>query len=142
VEVLTLNAEEAARRWIELYNDVAPGTYGSDRFVELYASDIRWRESPTPVTPDGRSADDIAAFREALEWGKTFFTDRNVTLHEIVADDDRAAMLYTWSATVAVDLGPDGAPVGARPRVEVATFLRVADGKIVEHTDLAGPATW
>lgn len=136
-----MNAEEIARRWIELYNDVEPGTYGSDRYVELYAADVSWRESPTVVTPEGRSGD-RAALQEALAWGKECFIDRNVTLHEIVADRDRAAMRYTWSATVIVDLGPDAAPVGARPRMEMAAFLRVDGGKIVEITELLGAATW
>ena len=137
-----MNAEEVARRWIDLYNDVEPGTYGSDRFVELYAPDCRWRESPTPLTPEGRSSDNLVAFREGLEWGASSFIDRSVVLHELVADGDRAAMRYTWSATVAVDLGPDGAPVGARPRVEAAAFLRVADGLIVEITELLSAAAW
>ncbi len=48
-----MNAEDVARQWIELYNDVQPGTYGSDRVLDLYAPNCRWRESPTPLTPDG-----------------------------------------------------------------------------------------
>jgi ketosteroid isomerase-like protein len=130
-----------ARRWIELYNDVEPGTYGSFRVNELYAPDCRWRESPTPLTPDGRSGD-LAALRESAELSVALFVDRHAELHEVVAAGDRAAMRWTWSATAKVDLGPGLPPLGSRPKMEVATFLRVADGEIVEITELLSAATW
>lgn len=136
-----MNAEELARQWIELYNDVEPGTYGSDRLLDLYAPDCRWRESPTPLTPEGRSGD-VAALREALELSKSLFVDREARLHELIGDGDRAAMRYTWSATVKVDLGPDLAPAGSRPAIEVASFLRVADDRIIEIVELLSTPTW
>lgn len=137
-----MNAHEIAQRWIDLHNDGEPGTYGSDRFVELYAPDCCWRESPTPLTPEGRTADDVAGFRESLEMGMACFIDRSANAHEIVAHGDRAAVRLTWSATLSVDLGPDHAPIGSRLRAEVAMFLRVVDGKIVEHVDVLGALVW
>jgi predicted ester cyclase len=135
-----VDAEDVALRWIDLYNDVEPGTYGSGRFLDLYAPDCRWRESSSTFFPDGRSGD-LAVLREALELNRSSLVDRNVLLHELVADGDRAAMRYAWSATTTVDLGPDLPPRGSRLRLEVAAFLRVADGKIVEIVELLSAPT-
>jgi ketosteroid isomerase-like protein len=137
----SMNAEEMTRRRIDLYNDVEPGTYGSEQVLELYAPDCRWRESPTPLTPEGRSGD-LGALREAMELSKALLVDRSAILHEVLADGDRAVMRWAWSATANVDVGPELAPAGSRPTMEVASFLRVADGKIVEITELLSAVTW
>ena len=134
-----MDAGELVRQWIDLYNDVEPGTYGSDRVLDLYAPDVEWRESPTALTPDGRSGD-LTALREAMALGRSLFVDRAVVLGEVVADGERAAMRFTWSATTKVDLGPDLPPAGSRLTVQCATFLRVTNGKIIEITELLGAA--
>lgn len=136
-----MDAGDVARRWMELYNDVEPGTYGSDRFLDLYTPDCRWRESPTALTPGGRSGD-LAALREAVALGRELFVDRRQTLHELLVDGDRAVMRHTWSATLKVDLGSDGPLAGSRIQIEIATFLRVARGRIVEATELLSAPTW
>jgi len=135
-----MDAAEVAHRWVELYNDVEPGTYGSDRFLELYADDVRWREAPTTLLPQGR-AGGLTALREAVAFGASVFVDRHVELKELMADHDHAAMRCTWSATTAVDLGPDAPPPGTRLTVELASFMRVADGKIVEITEIPSAPT-
>jgi len=122
-----------------MYNDVEPGTYGSNRFLELYADDVRWREAPSTLLPQGRSGG-LDALREAVAFGASVFVDRRVELNELAADHDRAAMRCTWSATTIVDLGPDAPPPGTRVAVELASFMRVADGKIVEITEILSAA--
>lgn len=136
-----MNAEALVYRWVELYNDGSPETYGSDQYLELYAPDCRWTESPTPLTPEGRRGN-RAAIRAALEVGQVCFVDRHEELQELVVEGDRAAMWHTWSATVATDLGPDAPPLGARVTIDGATFLRVADGLIVEINEILSQPRW
>ena len=136
-----MNAEDVINRYVELYNDAEPGTYGSDRVLELYAPDCRWRESPTQWMPEGRTGD-LNTLREAMKLSQSLFVDRKIVVHEVVANGDRGVMRYTWSATTTVDMGPGLAPAGAQPTVEVAAFIRVAEGKIVEITELLGAASW
>ena len=134
-----MGAEEVVRQWVDLYNDVEPGTYGSDRVFDLYAPDVQWRETPTPLTPEGRSGG-LDALRESMALSASLFVDRAVVLREVIVEGERAAMRFTWSATAKVDLGRV-APAGGHVTVECATFLRVADGKIVEITEMLGPPT-
>jgi ketosteroid isomerase-like protein len=122
---------EIAERWVEMYNDVEPGSYGTDRFLELCADDVRWRESPTTLTPQGRGGG-LAELREAVAFGASLFVDRRVELKELVADGERAALRCTWSATTKADLGPDAPPPGTRLTIDLASFMRVIDGKITE----------
>lgn len=128
-------AEAVARRWIELYNDVEPGTYGDGRFFDLYADDCRWREMPSGFAPEGRRSDG-GMDHATLDASAAMFTDRHADLHDLVASNDRVAMRFTWSARVSVDLGPDAPPVGDRLQFEVASYMRVADGKIVDITEV------
>ncbi|HEX9259246.1 MAG TPA: nuclear transport factor 2 family protein [Acidimicrobiales bacterium] len=129
----TDDAGVVAHRWIELYNEGEPGTYGSDRFLELYADDCLWVEMPSAFFPEGRTGNK-AALREALSSSESVMIDRHVDLHDVIADGNEAAMRYTWSAT----LNADGTPVpkGTRITGEVAAFLVVRNGKIVEIREL------
>ncbi len=52
-----MTAEQMARRWIELYSDGTPDSYGSDRVLDLYADGIDWREMPSSLFPEGRTGD-------------------------------------------------------------------------------------
>jgi ketosteroid isomerase-like protein len=104
-----------------------PDTYGSDRFLDLYAEDIDWREMPSAFSPEGRSGD-RATVSEAVKEGQAALRYRKAHLHEVVAEGDRAAMRYRWEATVAIDGLP--APRGSELRAEVAQFITAANGKI------------
>ena len=134
-----LDPEAVARRWIELYNDVEPGTYGDGRIFDLYDEQCRWREMPTVFAPAGRGSDG-GMDRTTLDVSAAVFTDRHAELHELVTSGDLVAMRYTWSARVKVDLGvefgPNTPPVGSRLRFEVAAFMHVVNGKIAELTEI------
>jgi ketosteroid isomerase-like protein len=132
-----MDAEAVARRWIELYNDVPEGTYGSDRFLELYAEDCRWREEPSVFFPEGRGSDrGTQPLRAALEESGALLSERRAELLDVVAAGDLAAMRFEWSATVEADLGPGAPPVGSRLRFIVASFMRVREGRIAELTEV------
>jgi ketosteroid isomerase-like protein len=127
-------AEEMARRWVDLYNDGTPESYGSLKYLDLYADDVEWREMPHPLSPEGRSGD-LASVRTYTEQNQIPFRNRRVHLHEVVAEGDRAALRYLWEAEVAID----GLPVarGGWVRAEIAQFITVADGKIVRSHEFA-----
>jgi ketosteroid isomerase-like protein len=122
------DAARVAHRWIELYNDGSAESYGSDRFLEVYADDCAWYEMPTSLFPSGRSGG-VPEVRAAYEHAASLLRDRRADLHDVVADGNEAAMRYTWSAVVAGD-SPLG-PAGTRLVLEVAAFLEVRNGRIV-----------
>lgn len=127
-----LTAEQVARQWIELYNDGTPDSYGSDRFLELYAEDVDWREMPTAWHPEGRGGD-RASVRKATQEGRSILRNRKAHLHEVVAEGDRAVIRYLWEATVGVDGVP--IPRGTVIRAESASFITVTNGKIARAYD-------
>lgn len=134
----TDHAALVAHRWIELDNHGAsPNRYGSDRFLELYAPDVLWMEAPTSWFPEGRSGG-LAEVRAALEASQPLLCDRRADLHDVIADGSQAAMRYTWSAVVAAD--GLSVPAGTRASMEVAAFLLVRNGRIVEIREILSGA--
>lgn len=128
---------EFVRRWAALYNDGSPDEYGSDAFLQLYADDVDWVESPTVVTPEGRSGD-LRALREAVGFGRSLFRHRRIAIYEMVEEGNRAIWIGTWSATIAVE--GLAAPIGARIEVRQAMLIEIRDGRIVRQRDiLAAP---
>lgn len=130
-----LDASEMAKRWIAAYDDGTPKSYGSDRFLDLYAEGVDWQEMPTPANPGGRSGD-RRALREALQISHSLFRDRHVVLKEVVGGvgGECAAFRYEWSARLIVDRPPRTA--GSLLRYQVAAFVEVHDGlitRIVEY---------
>jgi ketosteroid isomerase-like protein len=132
-------ATAIANRWIELYNDTAPGTYGSDRFPEVYAEDFDWREMPSAFAPAGRSGDK-QTLREALAHSRSSLVDRHVTLQELIADaeDRRCVIRYRWQATLQVDMPM--AAAGTRLSFDVAQVIEVRDGLIVRSMEYIAPS--
>ncbi len=130
----TDDAALVAHRWIELSNQAASaGADGSDRLLELYAPDVLWVESPTVWFPEGRSGG-LAEVRAALAAARLALRDRRADLHDVIADSTQAAMRYTWSGVVAAD--GLGIPVGSPLSMEVAAFLLVRNGRIVELREI------
>jgi ketosteroid isomerase-like protein len=127
------DAAAIATRWVELYNDGTPTSYGSDRFLQLYAEDCVWTESPTKMYPQGRSGS-LAQIRPALAAGQSVLVNRHVVLKEVVANGSVGAMHYAWSATTSGAVA--GYPKGSRIALEVAAFFKVRQGRIIEIHEL------
>jgi len=127
------DAEAIARRWVELYNDGTPAFYGSDRFLELYAEDCVWTESPTKMYPQGRKGS-LAQIRPALAAGQAALVNRHVVLQEVVGNGPMGAMHYRWSANANKDV--PGYSKGDRISLEVAAFFKVRQGRIIEIHEL------
>lgn len=123
---------DLVRRYVELYNDGTPDSYGSDAFLEVYAEDVDWVEAPTSMTPQGRSGN-RDALREAVESGQRLFRNRRQIIDELVEEGDRVVWLGTWSASIAVDGLP--APVGAKLVLPVAMLMVARNGLIVRQRD-------
>lgn len=128
---------EMIRRFVALYNDGSSDEYGSDEFLQLYADDVDWVETPTAMTPRGRSGD-LRALREAVAFGREMLRDRRLSIDEIVEEGDRAVWLGTWSATIGIAGLPS--PIGTRAVLRLAMLVEVRDGRIVRQRDfLAAP---
>lgn len=130
-------AAEIVRKWVELYNDGTPEYYGSDRFLDLYAPDCDWQESPSQYFPSGRTGNPDA-LRQALILSSEFLRNRKVVLHEIIEEGDVAS----WRADFMATVGADGLdmPIGSRFRLRMAVFTEVQNGLIVrQYEHLASP---
>ena len=68
----------------------------------------------------------------------SFFPDVHFTVDDIVAEEDRAAFRFTWTATAQNDT-PDGSyKKGDQIKVTEDYFCRIEKGKIVEFNNLIG----
>ncbi len=134
----TDDAAAIARRWVELYNDGTPTSYGSDRVLELYAEDCVWTESPSKMYPQGRKGS-LAQLRLALAAGQAALVNRHVVLHDVVGNGPVGAMRYTFSAAVSKDV--PGYSKGDRISFEVAAFFKVRQGRIIEIHELLAELT-
>ena len=122
-----VDAESVVRRYFEVVTDLASSE--TDLLATLSPS-VRITEHPNAITPDGavRSLDETLAGFHA---GKALLSAQTFTVHEVLVDGDRAAVRATWTGTVGVDTGPFKA--GTTLVAQVAGFLTVRDGQVVEH---------
>ena len=133
-------AADVVRRWVELYNDGTPEKYGSDRFLELYASNANWVEMPSQMHPSGRTGD-AETIRKDLKYACEVFRNRHVELKEVIEEGKIAAWTAIWSAKVAADV-PDGIPVKAGSLIQIrfAVITEVVDRLIVrQHEYISNP---
>ncbi len=76
----------------------------------------------------------MAQLRSALAAGQSALVNRHVVLNQVVGNGPVGAMHYTWSATVSKDV--PGYSKGDRISLEVAAFLKVRQGRIIEIHEL------
>ena len=105
-------------------------------FTEIFG---KWRidENEHIYSPDyvGHAGDQLytrAQDRAAVEGWKTFSPEGKMTIHQLVAEGDRVAVLWSGEG---VNTGEgNGLPATGRPfRVTAMTLFRLKDGKIVEE---------
>lgn len=102
---------------------------GNDRDFETLETIVHPAfERHCPATPDVevRSFDD---FRRFLEMDARTFPDSRVTLHELVAEDDRVAFWATYAGTQEGPMGPFPAS-GKRAEIEFAGVFTIRDDRI------------
>jgi len=96
----------------------------------LLDPEVRIVEHPNAVTPDGAvrgREETLAGFRA----GRGLLRDQEFVVHELVVDGDRAAVRAHWRATIGTTRGP--LTEGTRLEASIASFLTIADGRIVDQ---------
>lgn len=126
----TAETEAVARRLVEEYNRGAP-----DWVETCHAEDSRWTELPL-FGGHGRSGG-RADLRKAAEGALIGFPDRKMTLLNVIASGDQAAIEVEWSGTAAQASERFGK--GERFALRIVFVLKVANGKIVRQTDYCIP---
>jgi steroid delta-isomerase-like uncharacterized protein len=126
------NAIEASRAIVLRMVDAWRGG-DLDAAVAAYAPDFIYHNpvvAATPGLPPGPPG-----MRQLMAATRDAFPDLDYAVETIIAQDDRAAVLYRWSGTHAGDFG--GIPAtGRRVSATGAIFCRVVEGWIVEQWDI------
>jgi ketosteroid isomerase-like protein len=123
----TADVESVVRRYYEVVADLSSDV---DDLEPLLAPEFRLTEHPNAISPNGavRNRDaTIAGFMA----GKNLLREQSFDVHEIVVAGDRAAARLTWRGVVGVDAGP--LAVGQELVAEIASFLTVRDGRVVDQ---------
>lgn len=121
------DVESVVRAYYAVVADLASG---SDDLAALLAPDLRVAEHPNAITPAG-AVRDVNATLAGFQAGKGLLREQAFDLHEVLVVRDRAAVRATWSGVVGVDAGPYVA--GQELVAEIASFLTVRDGRVVDH---------
>jgi ketosteroid isomerase-like protein len=126
-EATAADVESVVRRY---YAVVADLSSGAPDLEPLLAPGVRITEHPNALTPDGAVRDRDAVLAGFLA-GKTLLREQDFDLHEVVVQGDHAAARLTWRGVIGIDAGPFTA--GQELVAEIASFLTVRDGQVVEH---------
>lgn len=124
---MTGAVERVVREYYELVGSLDASTEAVGR---LLGSDVRVVEHPNAVTPNG-AVRDRAAVLTALRAGRGLLREQRFEVHEVLVVGDRAAARATWTAEIGMDRRPFTA--GMRLTAEVASFLTVRDGRVVDQ---------
>jgi ketosteroid isomerase-like protein len=120
---------ERTMQYLALFEREATTT---EELSAYLAEDIVWQEMPNRFAPSGRRQS-RAQMLESFARGKLAVVGQRYKVLSIVAGDDSVAVRYTWSGSMARDLGPFSA--GTQLRAELASFLRFRGNTIVEQVD-------
>lgn len=94
---------------------------------EIVATDFVEHQEVPPGTPPG-----VEGLKGFITAYRAAFPDATATVEQIVASDDLVAMRSIWKGTHKGEwMGI--APTGKEVQFEVLDFVRVKDGKAVEH---------
>lgn len=118
---------EVVRRYYEVVADLESG---EDDLLALLHPDVRVTEHPNPITPSGAVRDREATVAGFMA-GKSLLSAQTFDVHELVASGDRVAVRATWRGTVGID--SERLPLGTELVAQVAAWLTVVDGLVVEH---------
>jgi steroid delta-isomerase-like uncharacterized protein len=80
-------------------------------------------------------AETLDGFKQGLTDFRTAFPDLNLTIEDVIAEDDRVVLRVSLRGTHKGDFMGAGA-TGREVSVRVIDIVRLADGKIVEHWDV------
>jgi steroid delta-isomerase-like uncharacterized protein len=119
------DAKTLVRRFIEdVQNDG-----NIERTLDYIAADVVNHSTPPGVPADGHGAQMIFAM---IRQG---FPDHDAVVHEMISEGDLVATRKSFTGTHTGEfMGIP--PTGKRATIEVIDFVRVREGKIVEHWNI------
>ena len=119
-----MNQTDANKALIRAHYDAATNAYKPMVIDRQVAPDFVDRANPATLGPDG-----VKAMARAL---RTAFPDLQVTIEDLIADDDLVAVRGTWRGTHQGTF--QGVPaIGRRIQFTGMAFWRIAGGQIREH---------
>ncbi len=104
-----------------------------DAGLAAYAPDFVYHNRMLATLPEVPPGPEI--MRKMIAMTRRAFPDMDYTIDQLVADDDRVAVLYTWTGSHTGEMA-GLPPTGRRVTATGAIFCRVAGGKIVEQWDI------
>jgi steroid delta-isomerase-like uncharacterized protein len=117
------NKALARRAWEVVFNQ-----RNLDALSEFYAPDAVWHQ------PD----QDLEGLEEVKQWlARPFmaFPDLNVSVEDVIAEDDKVVIRYTSRGTHQGETAGLGPPTGRQIELEGLAMQRFEGGKIVEFWD-------
>ncbi len=114
-------------RYIDAYN-----TMNVRAMLDCLSSDVRFvNRSNGEITNETRG---IEEFRALAEQGVQLFAEREQTILDCIAIEDRAAVRIGYRAKVKADL-PNGWKAGQEIKMTGTSFFMISEGKISEVID-------
>jgi steroid delta-isomerase-like uncharacterized protein len=122
-----------------MHNDTSQNKAVIRRFVEEVQNDRNWDAYDELNDPDFVNLSAPPGVPADRDGGKVFlsgflnaFPDSHVTVDEMVAEGDLVVTKKTFTGTHTADMG-DIPATGKHVTVQYVDFMRVRDGKIIEH---------
>nr|WP_246301244.1 nuclear transport factor 2 family protein [Microbacterium immunditiarum] len=121
------DVEQVVRRYYRIVSDLSST---EEDLRSVLAPDVVLVEHPNALVPTGVSRD-LAQTVEGFARGKALLREQEFTVHEVIADGERAAARATWRGVIGASVGPFRE--GQELIAHVAAMLTVRDGAIVRH---------
>ena len=114
-------------RYIDAYNRI-----NVQAMLDCLSDDVRFINRSNGETTNETHG--IEAFRALAEQGVQLFAEREQTILDCIAIDDRAAVRIGYRAKVKTDL-PNGWKAGQEIKMTCTSFFMISEGKISEVID-------
>ena len=114
-------------RYIDAYNGM-----NVQAMLDCLSGDVRFLNRSNGETTNETHG--IEAFRALAEQGVQLFAEREQTILDCIAIDDRAAVRIGYRAKVKTDL-PNGWKAGQEIEMTGTSFFMISEGKISEVID-------
>ena len=114
-------------RYIDAYNGM-----NVQAMLDCLSGDVRFINRSNGETTNETHG--IEAFRALAEQGVQLFAEREQTILDCIAIDDRAAVRIGYRAKVKTDL-PNGWKAGQEVKMTGTSFFMISEGKISEVID-------
>lgn len=126
------DVEHVVRRYYLLLHELEPDVAALDAIIGAKLEQV---EHPNALSPRGQRRGKPQILADLSDGdipsGGDMLTDQTFDVLDVLVDGSRAAVRGRWSGVLREAAGP--LPAGTRLAANVAAFLRVKDGLVVEH---------